>query len=44
MSTSEDTARNLRDIEVLDTSGKPVRLGDFWSDEPAAVVFIRHYG
>ncbi len=44
MSPTEDTARNLRDIEVLDTAGEPVRLGTFWQDEPAAVIFIRHYG
>lgn len=44
MSTSENTARNLRDVEVLDTAGEPVRLGDFWRQQPAVVVFIRHYG
>lgn len=38
------TATRLRDVEVLDTQGAPVRLGDLWQDEPAVVVFVRHYG
>lgn len=34
----------LADIEVLDASGSPSRLGDRWADGPAAIVFLRHFG
>ncbi|MEM1201861.1 MAG: hypothetical protein AAGN66_01380 [Acidobacteriota bacterium] len=37
-------AHDLASVDVLDTSGNPVPLGTFWSDRPAAVVFVRHYG
>jgi hypothetical protein len=34
----------LADIELLDHDGNPVRLGDLWTDRPAALVWLRHYG
>jgi hypothetical protein len=37
-------ARELADIELDDWRGHPVRLGDVWSDNPAVLVFLRHYG
>lgn len=34
----------LADAEVLDPHGEPTRLGDRWTDAPAVVVFLRHFG
>lgn len=31
-------------ITLPDPSGNPVILADFWKDEPAAFVFLRHLG
>jgi prostamide/prostaglandin F2alpha synthase len=35
---------DLADIELVDLEGNPTRLGDVWSENPAVVVFLRHYG
>jgi hypothetical protein len=37
-------AGELGAVELLDLQGRPARLGDFWSENPAVVVFLRHYG
>ncbi|MEM6795558.1 MAG: hypothetical protein AAF725_16385 [Acidobacteriota bacterium] len=37
-------ARDLAELTALDTDGQTVRLGDYWSDRPAILVFIRHFG
>ena len=29
---------------VKDLEGKDVRLGDLWRDQPAVIVFVRHFG
>ncbi|HWZ45283.1 MAG TPA: hypothetical protein VNW97_17550 [Candidatus Saccharimonadales bacterium] len=34
----------LATITLPDSDGKPQTLGSFWSDGPAVVVFLRHYG
>jgi hypothetical protein len=34
----------LAEITLLDHTGAPVRLGDLWSERPAALVWLRHYG
>ncbi len=34
----------LRDIEVLDPEGHPLRLGDLWRDRTVVLAFIRHFG
>jgi len=34
----------LADISLPDADGKSWRLGDFWADRPAVIVFLRHYG
>jgi len=34
----------LGEVVVKDTEGRDVRLGDVWRDQPAVVVFVRHYG
>ena len=37
-------ASAIEDIELLDESGEPVRLGSLWEDGPAVLVWLRHYG
>ncbi len=37
-------AKALEDIVVRDWRGSDVRLGALWSDGPALLVFLRHYG
>jgi hypothetical protein len=37
-------ADGLADIELPDHAGRPVRLGDLWRDQPAVLVWLRHYG
>jgi len=39
-----DRADDLADITLEDYEGSAVRLGDLWSDRPAVLVFLRHYG
>jgi hypothetical protein len=34
----------LADIVLPDQEGHDVRLGDLWSERPAALVWLRHYG
>lgn len=34
----------LADATVLDASGAPRPLGALWSERPAVVVFLRHFG
>jgi hypothetical protein len=34
----------LAPLELVDWRGRPTRLGDAWSTNPAVVVFLRHYG
>ena len=38
------TAEALADIVLPDHEGNEVRLGDLWSERPAALVWLRHYG
>jgi hypothetical protein len=37
-------AANLADVVLQDADGHDVRLGDFWRERPAVLVFLRHYG
>jgi hypothetical protein len=39
-----DDASVLADIVVKDLEGEEVRVGSFWEDGPAVLVFLRHYG
>ena len=32
------------DFELIDSSGKPVKLSSFWNGKPALLLFWRHYG
>jgi hypothetical protein len=34
----------LADLELLDSTGTPQRLGDFWAERPVILVFLRHFG
>jgi hypothetical protein len=34
----------LADITLPDHDGNDVRLGDLWSEHPAVLVWLRHYG
>jgi len=34
----------LADVVLPDSAGRPVRLGSLWTERPAALVFVRHFG
>jgi hypothetical protein len=38
------TADALAEIVLPDQDGNDVRLGDLWSEGPAALIWLRHYG
>jgi hypothetical protein len=38
------SADALADVVLQDADGEDVRLGDLWSERPAVLVFLRHYG
>ena len=37
-------ASELADVVLPDQDGNEVRLGDLWQDQPALLVWLRHYG
>jgi hypothetical protein len=37
-------AAELAEVRIRDLRGSEVRLGDLWTENPAVVVFLRHYG
>jgi hypothetical protein len=37
-------AGDLADITLRERDGAEVRLGDFWRDRSAVLVWLRHYG
>jgi len=37
-------ASGLADIVLPDHEGVEHRLGEFWRDRPAALIWLRHYG
>jgi hypothetical protein len=37
-------AARLAPIVLRDVDGRPTRLGALWTDAPAVVAFLRHYG
>jgi hypothetical protein len=37
-------AAELGAVSVRDLEDREVRLGSFWEDVPAVLVFLRHYG
>jgi hypothetical protein len=38
------SATALAGIVLPDHEGRTVRLGELWSERPAALVWLRHYG
>jgi hypothetical protein len=39
-----ERADELADFVLQDQRGEEVRLGDLWSEGPAVLVWLRHYG
>jgi hypothetical protein len=39
-----DLASDLADIVLPQAQGDDVRLGDLWTDRPAILVHLRHFG
>jgi hypothetical protein len=39
-----ETVDELADVVLQDSDGNDVRLGDSWTDHPAVLVWLRHYG
>lgn len=37
-------SHTLAELQLPDPDGNLSRLGDFWQDDRAVVVFLRHYG
>jgi len=40
----KDYAKDLGDIELTDDDERSVTVGSAWQDQPALLVFIRHFG
>jgi len=34
----------LSEVVLQDAGGRAVRLGSLWTERPAALVFVRHFG
>ncbi|MGD0214095.1 MAG: hypothetical protein ABSB87_12750 [Terriglobales bacterium] len=43
-SKSANQSEKLAEIVLPDSEGQLVRLGSLWTNEPAVIVFLRHYG
>jgi hypothetical protein len=43
-SKSANQSGRLAEIVLPDSEGQLVRLGSLWANEPAVIVFLRHYG
>lgn len=41
---AESISGKLADIVLPESGGTQVRLGSLWENNPAAIVFLRHYG
>ena len=41
---TESLSATLAPIVLPDPDGAELRLGSFWEERPAVVVFLRHYG
>ena len=42
--SAPDRADDLAELVLKAHDGTDVRLGDLWRDQPAVLVFLRHYG
>ena len=41
---SETLSQQLAGIVLPDAFGQQIRLGSLWENNPAVLVFLRHYG
>ena len=41
---AQSLSEALAGISLPDADGNPVRLGSLWENQPAVLVFLRHYG
>lgn len=41
---ADSLSQSLAPITLPDAEGFEVRLGSLWEKQPAAIVFLRHYG
>ena len=39
-----DLSHTLAPVRALGIDGEEVRLGTLWEDQPAMLVFLRHFG
>lgn len=39
-----NTAQKLATFDLTDADGNATRLGTLWSEAPAVVAFVRHFG
>jgi len=39
-----NAAQRIAEIQLPDSHGTPVMLGDLWHERPIAIVWLRHYG
>jgi hypothetical protein len=39
-----NAAERIAEIQLPDSTGSPVTLGDLWRERPVAIVWLRHYG
>lgn len=37
-------ARVIEDVVLPDADGTETRVGDLWSEGPAVLIWLRHYG
>ncbi|RWW31484.1 hypothetical protein GW17_00003884 [Ensete ventricosum] len=42
--SSESLTGSLESVEVLDLTGKAIRITDLWRDRKAVIAFARHFG
>ena len=42
--SAPERADDLAGFELESHTGELKRLGDYWTDGPAVLVFLRHYG
>jgi hypothetical protein len=43
-SVPESISEKLAGIVLPDSDGQPVTLGSLWTNQPAVIAFLRHYG
>jgi prostamide/prostaglandin F2alpha synthase len=41
---AESFSSRLANVVLPESGGREVRLGSLWENNPAVIVFLRHYG